>query len=212
MRLFFEEADQLEDGVWRVRISPGETSVFNEADNRHGAWTIVAIDEVPTYDAASRQLSFEPHTARLLNLGDSEQALILGRIRERNDQVAAATEGLHRVRSGDRRFLQDLTAATREIGERFLGELRKRIPGELEYRERSGRFIETPDNFWTVRIQPRDRSLRVTVRGNPEEFRAPPPIELRRDMAGYSAFKVQSVDQVGAALDIILQANERRRR
>jgi len=33
------------------------------------------------------------------------------------------------------------------------------------------RFQETPDNFWFVTVQPRDRSLSITVRGLPDRFK-----------------------------------------
>jgi hypothetical protein len=216
MRLSIEGAVRLTEGVWKVALTLQDTRIFGEAGSRYGNWTIVAVDEEPRYDRRSELLSFDPHFARLLNLGDSDVALVLGPARAQSRKGAAEkirpAETTRLVPRGDRHFLENLTEATRAVGEQFLGGLRRLIPGELEYRQRSGKYIETPDNFWTVRIQPRDKSLRVTVRGNPEEFRVPPSIELRSDMGGYSAFKVHRSEDVENALAIILQADERRKR
>ena len=72
--------------------------------------------------------------------------------------------------------------------------------------------MESPDNFWTVKPQPRDKSFRITVRGVPEKFDIPQSIELKPDMAGYSTFKISKIEQIDAAIHIIRQAYKNKRK
>lgn len=217
MRISVQGANRVGDGAWRVKLSPQDTRVFGEAPHRHGAWTVLALDQEPEFDGDSRELSFDPSSARLLNLGGAEQALVLAPLadvavarQERKGEPRAAT--LLPGARGDRAFLAALTEATKGLGERFLSEVRKLIPGELN-RTDSGKFVETPDNFWTVRIQPRDKSLRFTVRGKLTDFRVPKSIQLSHDRGiYYSAFKIGRIEQVEDAIEILLQADELRKR
>jgi hypothetical protein len=217
MRISVEGASRVGEGAWKVKLTSQDTRVFGEAPYRHGAWTVVALDQEPEFDGDSRELSFDPGAARLLNLGSADQALVLaplagiaGARQERRPAARAATT-VSGAR-GDRVFLAELTEGTRALGERFLSEARKLIPGELN-RTPSGKFVETPDNFWTVRIQPRDKSLRFTVRGKITDFRVPKSIQLSHDRGiYYSAFKIGRIEQVEDAIEILLQADELRKR
>lgn len=74
---------------------------------------------------------------------------------------------------------------------------------------RSGKYVETPDNFWTVRVQPRDRSFRFTVRGTPESFNARGVLKLKPDMTGYSSFKLKDETQIGELVDILKQTRRK---
>ena len=66
-------------------------------------------------------------------------------------------------------------------------------------------------NFWTVRIQPRDVSLRITVYGKPNSFtNRDSTIELKPDMASYSSFKIHTQKQVSGAVSIIRQAYDKK--
>ncbi len=113
---------------------------------------------------------------------------------------------------GDRTFLGELTEETKELGEQFLSEARKLIPGELN-RTPSGKFVETPDNFWTVKIQPRDKSLRFTVRGKLKDFQMSRSFQLSNDRGiYYSTFKINRIEQVEEALGVILRADALRKR
>ena len=54
------------------------------------------------------------------------------------------------------------------------------------------------------------RSLRVTVYGTPDSFREAKKIELKRDMASYTAFKVSRIEQIEDAISIISQAHDKK--
>ncbi|GAA2164778.1 hypothetical protein GCM10009845_21020 [Pedococcus bigeumensis] len=63
--------------------------------------------------------------------------------------------------------------------------------------------METPDNFWTVKIQPRDASLRITLRGEASKFPPLPALDLKDDRNGYSTFKVRTMADVPTAISLL---------
>ena len=103
--------------------------------------------------------------------------------------------------------------SSRSLGEALLGGVRRDFPGgTLHYYSGSNRFIEFPDNFWTIKVQPRDRSLSVTVRERPEFWGEIPGLDLKRDRGSYSRFKVSHAGQLESALSVIRRAAETKRR
>jgi hypothetical protein len=94
----------------------------------------------------------------------------------------------------------------RSLGEQLLSAVRKEFPGELTYEPRAAKFDETPEIFWTVKIQPQDKSLRITVRGTPESFKPVSGIGLQLDKFGYSFFVLSKPELVPGALSLIRQA------
>jgi hypothetical protein len=71
------------------------------------------------------------------------------------------------------------------------------------------RYVETPDNFWTVKPQTkRAHSLAITVRGEPRRF-LPSSLRIVADRPGYSRFTVDSDSQVDEAVAVISRARRR---
>ena len=107
--------------------------------------------------------------------------------------------------TGDKLFLSELPAEMRTLGEMLLSGVRKEFPGELSYEPRAAKFDETPEIFWTVKIQPQDKTLRITVRGAPETFPSTTDINVQLDKFGYSYFILGEPEQVDDALSVIRQ-------
>lgn len=138
-------------------------------------------------------------------------------------------------RDGDQMFIQKLPEGLRMLGEAILGAVRKKHDGDLKYYTSGDRYVETPDNFWTVKIQPRAKSLVITVRGLPGSFHgdadfevspkagassalvrrlATPSdgkIELKRDRGSSSRFTLKDQAQLETAGRIIEWAAKNRR-
>ncbi len=90
-------------------------------------------------------------------------------------------------------------------------------PVDRYERDASGRWVSQPGNFVTFKVQwQRARSVAITVRGYPTEFRldpdtqavTKPPIRLAGDQGGYSVFRLTSQAQLGAAAAYVAQASE----
>lgn len=155
-------------------------------------------------------VSFDHRSGRLVNQGSTPRTLILWTGDEKA-HLDAPPGGASDHPAGDRRFLDALPPELVEIGTELLGRVRQVRPGELRLYPDSQRYVDDPDNFWTVKIQRQDHSLRVTVRGEPDYFGETGNVDLRNDRHGYSTFKVGSMPQVAAAADVILRARQGRR-
>jgi hypothetical protein len=122
-------------------------------------------------------------------------------------EKASAYELSQALATGDKLFLSELPVEMREMGESLLSEVRRHFAGELAYEPRSAKFDETPEIFWTVKIQPQDGSLRVTVRGTPDMFEPVTGINLKKDKFGYSTFSINRIGQLSGAINLILQGH-----
>ncbi|MDN5873040.1 MAG: hypothetical protein L0H29_01490 [Sinobacteraceae bacterium] len=72
-----------------------------------------------------------------------------------------------------------------------------------------GRFVAYPHNYVTFAVHwKRARTITVTLRGNTEEFISFDELELKSDMAGYSSFRLENVNQLAAAAMHIRRAAE----
>ncbi len=209
MRVTVDGAKRTLDGVWRAKLSPRETGVFGPCDSRHGDWSVIAVAGPVDLDEGA--LSFDPSAARLLNVGATEQAIILASVTE-GAEAPPPNAPVATPRGGDAHFLENLPPELHPLGQSLLAAVRNHFAGQLKFHPKSRKYVETPDNFWTVTIQPRVRALQITIRGEPESFRKPQRLELKPDMKSYSAFKVRGEQDLDEALAIIRQAGARGRR
>lgn len=204
MMISVPEARRIDDGIWKVKLSPAEARILGTSASTYGPVSVVLLSESPSYNNTNKSLSFNPGAVHLLNLGTSDQTIIV-----HSDGAPRAGLG-NKIKSnnlsfGDTRFISELPAELRELGDSLLHEIRKHFPGELRFYPRSRKYVETPDNFWTVRTQTRDRSFRITIRGKPDVFRKPKSIILKPDMTGYSSLKLSSSSQISELLEILKQ-------
>jgi hypothetical protein len=111
---------------------------------------------------------------------------------------------------GDRQFLTCLeqVPTLKAAGEQILRRIRERSPGDLK--RTSGRlFKETPDNFWAIEVQPRVRTLNISVRGNSGWF-GKQGISIPDGWQGYSRFKVHGNADVENAVSVISAAKRKK--
>jgi len=74
------------------------------------------------------------------------------------------------------------------------------------------RWVPRPNNFVTIKVQPRAKNLAVTLRGNPGEFLNHDELPLSQDQNGYSIFRISKPSQLKAAADYVSRAAELFRR
>jgi hypothetical protein len=217
LRISVENVTKIDEGIWLAQLNPSEVRILGECSANYGDPSVLLLLEPAEYNESSQKVIFNPKAVQLLNIGNSNKAIILDGL---PDQIGKAAEnGLvgpsreetrpEPVNEGDSKFITELPPDLKDLGEMLLAEVRKHFRGELKYHARSRKYVETPDNFWTVIIQPRDKSLRITVRGIPQSFAGYPDVSLKDDMSGYSAFKVTRKDQINSAVSIIKKASQR---
>jgi hypothetical protein len=231
LKLTIEGAKLIEKGVWRARLKPEETSAFGKCSSRSGPYSVLLLDAKVGFNERAQSITFDPNATRLLNIGSTDQIIILRggpsqvpvsrgaeqplpvkpliNKKEQNTVVQKKIpdhELGNVLTTGDKLFLSELPPELREMGEALLSSVRGEFKGELRYEPRSAKFDETPEIFWTVKIQPQDKSLRLTVRGVPDAFPSLDGIDLKVDKFGYSAFVITHKGQISGAVSAIRQA------
>jgi hypothetical protein len=226
-------AKQVSDGVWSATIEPAQLRIVGAAGSARGDVSVLLLARPPVFSREDRSLTFPLSDVHVLNVGATDQAVLVAAVaenasekrmpesasRQSTDMAFSRSSPLANrsmtwpstdesaTFQGDKWFSEKLPRNLQALGDAFLKAVRSQFPGALVFHPRSAKFVESPDNFWTVRIQPRDQSLRITVRGVPESFTATKLIELKPDMGSYSAFKVSKLEQVKEAVEIIRQAS-----
>lgn len=67
--------------------------------------------------------------------------------------------------------LMELGSDLARIGAALMVRIRAIYPGALIPTEKPRRFIETPDNFWGIEVQPRKMMIKLIVRSSQERLR-----------------------------------------
>jgi hypothetical protein len=205
MEVTIRPSRRVAQDVWETELQAGDLSLFGKALHESGSISVLQLSSPPNPGGDEAELRFDHRQARVLNLGHGGRTIVIA---ESGSASAAGSPGV-----GDRRFLDDLLGADPElhrIGDELLRRVRASHPGDLRYREQSRKYIETPDNCWAVKIQPRDHSLAMTVRGTNESLGAlTNGLDVRPDRPGYSRFKISSVSQVTPAAEIIARASRK---
>lgn len=214
LKIGLPETTQLEDGIWRCSVEPSELRRLGEPSTEFGDRSVLLVSGAE-YDNEKCTLEFNVEDATLLNIGASSD-LVVVRSGDPDGQRAGHHQSrpLFRRGSGDRQFLAELLSfpkTVRDSGQVILQKVRSRFPGDLKRFPRN-RYVEQPDNFWAVTLQPREQTLLVTVRGEPAQFNVPEGMDLKLDRRGYSAFKVRDIRQIEGAVSLIGQARRRRMR
>jgi len=233
LKVTIEEALRIGDGVWKAALDPEETTAFGECKSKIGPFSILLLESEIHFDQKTKRITFDPKSTRLINIGSTNKIILLSdsppkqkafvatapkpekkpvkarRISEKKPTAKVAKyEPSQIVPPGDKLFLIELPPDIRSFGEALLSSVRRHFKGELHYEPRTGKFDETPDIFWTVKIKPHNRSLKLTIRGTPDTFKIPSTINLLRDKFGYSAFEITKKEQISGAVSLIKQGSK----
>ena len=228
LRIVYEHAEQLSLGVWRVPIPPSELTHLGPSMAAGPGRSVIVASAPPTYDAEGQMLSVTASPLLVAHQGDPETAevIVVCTITSHGKEEPMSTPEHQRpqtnaptpkpkpepqLAAGDREFLIALGRDRHVLsaaGRRLLHEIRTFYKvGALEKKGR--RFVETPDNFWTVTIQPRAQSLRISVYGTSAILHAPAGITWEKaPRPGYSEFLIHRDSQIEGAVQIIRQAYE----
>jgi len=208
-----EDVRLIEDGIWEGRLQADDLRVFHASPKSYGTVSVVIVNDPSLkFDQHRRRITFDLLWALLANRGDTDRVIIVRGCEAPCQSVTPSNETATRegeYAGGDEQFLRGLRALpqrVRDVGRELLAEIRAEFGGGLKYHPISKSYVQTPDKFWAVRIQPEDRSLRIVVRGEPEYFGPVTGITLKPDRTSYSSFKISKPSQLAAALSIIKSA------
>ncbi|MGY3412469.1 hypothetical protein ACVWZV_008582 [Bradyrhizobium sp. GM5.1] len=182
-----------------------------------GARSVLLIAN-PSFNSSTAQLEFERTDVTVLNLGTSEDTVVVKSAGGSSATAANKTENpaiphvptFHiPLAPGDEAFLrkvqQEMPKNMAAAAERLLIGVRKHHPGNLKEGDRR-RFTETPDNFWMILVQPRKQNFYISVRGAPKWHTAKQFNITSGRNPNYSAFYLSDEAHVQEALDIVLRA------
>jgi len=233
LKVTIEEAVRIGDGVWKAVLDPEETTAFGDCKSKIGPFSILLLESEIHFDEKTKRITFDPKSTQLINIGSTSKIILLSDSPSGQKPFAASSPKPEKkpvqtkrtpekkppvkhtqyrpsqiVPPGDKLFLIELSPDIQSFGEVLLSRVRRHFKGELHYEPRTGKFDETPDIFWTVKIQSHSRSLKITIRGAPDIFKVPPKINLFRDKFGYSAFEISNKSQIDGAVSLIKQASK----
>ncbi len=238
LKMTIDSAKHVDTGIWRATLEPDDAATLGECASRSGPFSVLLIESEVDFNQASQAITFDPDRVILLNIGSTDQVIILStddidppRIvdsekltpaepnetpdekpqtptaDDQKKEKNAEFELSQTLATGDKLFLSELTVDVRDLGEKLLSEIRSLFPGELNYEPRSAKFDETPEIFWTIKVLPHEKALRITVRGAPDDFDQTSAFDLQIDKFGYSAFLITRFSQIPSAISILKQAH-----
>ena len=139
--------------------------------SRLGAVSVLLLLESPHFDDSSGTLRVSPSAVKVLNIGDSDSVVIVQGAGAGEGAAAGAPMFAPAVSShgGDALCINALPSRRNDFRRQLLNAVGASYPGTLKL-ARSGKFVENPDNFSTIRLRPRDESCRITRRERPDDF------------------------------------------
>lgn len=206
--------------IWAAKLSEADLRQLGSPLRTGGQRSVVILTADPEYIGARSELRVVNGSAFVaMGASESETTLFIAApvFQERSSEPNVSTEqerpveGLERPVS-DSAFLESLSSFRSDLADLardVLEGVRRMSPeGHLELSPVARRWIEKPDNFWTIKVQPQARSLSLTIRGPVESHSEVPGIELKRDMGSYSRFTITSREQVSGTLQLLREAKE----
>lgn len=216
IRFSITNVTDLGNDLWLGKAGPDELAIMGQPLQSVGNRSVVLVAQA-TYNPSDKSLTFDRHDVQVLNSGTGSQTVFVGDnigkdstnnlARGETDQVDAPSPSKNRR---DNDYLAEVNQLSRDVqlaGNYILENVRKFYNGDLQ-RGKQRNFTERPDNFWAVRVQPRDDSLVVTVRGEPDRFSST-LLDLKPDQHGYTRFKVRNAREAEEALRIIKYAKRK---
>jgi hypothetical protein len=83
--LSFPNVKALGTGVWKAKLAPGDLSLLGGGATRRGPLSVLLLSNTASFDRATNTLSISSAFASVLNLGSTEDAIIV--------ESCAASEG-----------------------------------------------------------------------------------------------------------------------
>ena len=192
------------DGCWLTRINSTYLERLAPELIPEVATSVVVVDEAE-YDEKGQALVVRGAPLTPVLIGTSDTALVL--TREKGRSVAA--KKIISGQNGDEVFLHEvsgLPAWAQDAARQIIRAVRDIDQGHLERGERN-KFVNRPDNFWTITPQPRAKGLAITVYGRSHRFNGG-LVRVLDDRPGHSRFVIRDSSEVPDAIRLIGEAKK----
>ena len=215
MKIAIDRPKRTNRTSWLAEVPHQALFAFAPLRGSLGDLSIVYLPNTPPPEKDQPRVEFDPSIAFLLNRGTGSETLFVfgGTLSGAEDSNEIVQQRFGpAVQHDEAEFLErvnELPTDLRDLGKALLTRARKLSPGDYFQRTSSGRYVNRADNFWTVKIQPRDGSFRITVRGRPDRFEGILGLTVKADQNGYSTFKLSSAKDLDAAMAALKRAKDR---
>jgi hypothetical protein len=78
LKVTIDNAKSIDTGVWKANLNPDEAATFGDCTSNVGPYTVVYLEAIVDFNERSQCLTFDPASVRVLNLGTSDEIIILG--------------------------------------------------------------------------------------------------------------------------------------
>lgn len=194
----------IQDGCWLTRINARYLERLSPELIPEASTSVVLVDEAE-YDETGQALIVRGAPLCPITIGVSDTAIVIAR---RSISVTDAESATQSPRgNGDNAFLSEaerLPTWAKEAATQILGAIREIDNGQLERGERN-KFINRPNNFWTITAQPQAKGLAITIYGRPHLFKSD-RIRILDDRPGHSRFVIRHQNEVIEAIRLIKES------
>jgi len=219
MDVSFGRVRAIDAGVWTGALSQGDAKRLPGAPLKIAGPHVLLLQR-PAWDGQVLKAPFDG--VSVLALGSAEAAIFLSAADARaatgDDHATALPAAAAETpapsptprRSGDTGDDETFIAELNEIGSdmartgrALMTRIRALHDGALARAASPRLFVETPDNFWSVEIQPRRQAIKLVVRTTEEKLlRAGLPYDSERPPS-YWAMKIYGDNEIGTALQFL---------
>lgn len=202
MELMLLDAMPVTDGCWLTRLPQAYSANLSREIAHETSVGVVLVDDAK-YDSESQALVVTREGMSPIVVGISDTVLIL----KRTDSAASKERPL--VSTGDQAFLKEATrlpAWGSQAAVEILRAIRQVDRGQLVRGER-GKFVNRPNNFWTITAQPQAKGFAITLYGRPAMFQSK-TIKISDDRPGHSRFVIRTPEEISEAVRLILASND----
>ena len=78
LKVTIDNAQSIDTGVWKANLDPDEAATFGDCTSNVGPYTVIYLETIVDFNERSQCLTFDPGSVQVLNLGTSNQIIILG--------------------------------------------------------------------------------------------------------------------------------------
>jgi hypothetical protein len=201
---------ELSTGIWHTKLAPADVRRLGEGKTQCNGKSVIGIGHAE-FDTKLSRLLLDPAETAILNIGTSDDVLIVDMGAANTLAVSPATERppVHPSPSshGDKAFIaaseQHLGPTVTTLAKTLLATVRERYPGEL-HEGKARKWVNKPGNFMALTIQTRHRAYAVFVVGEPRQFKDAASLDIKTDRGPYCWFKLERPQQLEDAIRVVL--------
>lgn len=208
VKIIIENVKRINNLIWTADFDHADLAVLSTAKSKIGKINILYLPQTESPSTGSEELLLDPRDIIFLNSGVSSKAILI---------FDEKQESFHDQKKSSNYFGDDelfskemlrLPKPLQDLGNELVNRIRQIFPGYF-IKSKNGRYVNQPDNFWTIKIQPNDQSFAITVRGKSSEFSNIDNIKILDDRPGFSRFKIEDNRQLDSAIKIISKSGNR---